>query len=133
MIIVCVVLAFCSISQKKQFDTTTTTNSSNNTNTNNSADNWLSEDCPDMHPVPFFINHKVKSIICGEQHAIAKCGSDIVAWGMNGNGQLGDGTAINKQLPVVVRLPVAVTEEDVGVSVVVAAAKHSGIVIHNNM
>ncbi len=65
---------------------------------------------------------KTTAVSAGEAHNLA-LGSDgkLYAWGFNSSGQLGNGSASNRNTPVVVRLPGGVTPT----TAVAAAAAHS--------
>jgi alpha-tubulin suppressor-like RCC1 family protein len=49
---------------------------------------------------------RVTAIAAGYWHGLAlTSGGRVLAWGDNGNGELGDGTTVNRSVPVPVRLP----------------------------
>jgi len=51
----------------------------------------------------------ISAIAAGYQHSLAVTDDGLYAWGDNFNGELGDGTRINRSLPVKVALPTTAT------------------------
>ena len=94
---------------------------------------WCNEDCSEMQPIPFFVKRKVKFAVCGEQHILVKSNSELLSWGINTNGQLGIGSTFPKQLPVPVKLPIALAEIDLDAAIVSTAGKHVGVAIKKDM
>lgn len=61
-------------------------------------------------PVPVPGLSSVVQIVAGEAHTCARTSSNqVYCWGLNNNGQLGDGTQSNRQAPTLVALPLGVT------------------------
>jgi len=76
------------------------------------TDNSLSlNDSCEPDSLPFFSagRHRVQQICSGENHVIARSGSELFAWGLNQHGQLGDGSTTDRLQPVLVHLPLNLT------------------------
>ncbi len=59
-------------------------------------------------PVPGLSS--VVQLAAGEAHTCARTSAgQVYCWGLNNNGQLGDGTTLNRQAPTLVALPSGVT------------------------
>lgn len=70
---------------------------------------------------------KVVSIAAGTYHSLALCSDgSVVAWGLNSSGQLGDGTQVNRSLPVDVSASGVLSGKTV---VDVAAGSNTSIVL----
>jgi adhesin/invasin len=61
-------------------------------------------------PVPVPGLSSVVQLAAGEAHTCARTSAgQVYCWGLNNNGQLGDGTTLNRQAPTLVALPSGVT------------------------
>lgn len=69
----------------------------------------------------------VSAIAAGYQHSLAYTNDGLYAWGDNWNGELGDGTRLNRSLPVKVALPATVTSVSK-----VAAGRNSSYALTND-
>jgi alpha-tubulin suppressor-like RCC1 family protein len=69
----------------------------------------------------------VSGIAAGYSHSLAITDDGLYAWGDNFNGELGDGTRVNRNLPVKVALPPAVTTV-----IQVAAGRNDSYAITND-
>lgn len=61
----------------------------------------INDSCdPDILPLFSGTRHRVQQICSGENHMIARSGSELFSWGINHHGQLGDGTVTSHLEPV---------------------------------
>lgn len=53
------------------------------------ASSWCVDSCEPESLLPFFKQKRIQDICSGDNHVTIKCGSELYAWGLNAQGQLG--------------------------------------------
>jgi alpha-tubulin suppressor-like RCC1 family protein len=90
---------------------------------NNQGELGNGTDQPSAVPVPVSLSPgtTVKAVIAGCEHSLAITGTgQVLAWGFNADGELGDGTTTNSTTPVSVSLPSGTT-----ITAIRAGCEHS--------
>jgi alpha-tubulin suppressor-like RCC1 family protein len=95
---------------------------------------WTNEDCVEPTSLPFFVKRRIQAITSGDVHLVVKSGVELLSWGLNSSGQLGDGTTVNRQFPTPVKLPASSrSEAAMDALSLVCAGKHVGVVHNGEM